>query len=169
MRMSSLVILLFSVAGCGSGEETRKAAQELHGESSAIIRAFHKALEPLQDHYLKYDWSEKVDVDAMSKDNVEFSSKTSGFLDQMKKIDVPDDPECKAYHTACVDLAADFAEYSKRYEKLIGYIKEHNPGSEADIEHARELWDEVTRPYVDLINGVGKAQEALVVKHGIKT
>ena len=89
-------------------------------------------------------------------------------MDALNKIDVPDDTECKAFHKACVNLMEDSPKLATRFGKLINYIKEHNPATEADLKMAGEMFDEITGPNAELSTAVSEAQKKLVKKHDLK-
>lgn len=179
MRKLVLCLLMCGLIGCGSGDQKttgesdtsgqeaeKVAAKQFHDELIALMEKSEESFDALMEFYNDYEFNEEIDVMAMSAAVDNFAAET--HLEAMKQLEVPDDPECKAFHEACINLTDDSSEVAQRLEKLIDYIKEHNPATEADLEQAGTLWDEAMSSTKELSAAVTAAQKKLAEKHGFE-
>lgn len=117
------------------------------------------------------EYSNNKAVDAEKLSNV-ISESESGIKSVVSRIEttvVPDSDLCKNFHSAVMGYTTNSLAIAGVYkDKVLPYVKSHNPPSDADVAAVEEILAESIAEDTRLLELVQTSQAAMAKKHRIK-
>ncbi len=116
-----------------------------------------------------YTDGKEVDL-AMFSRNIESATKgINRRIDSMSQMKVPDDEYCKAFHSSALSYSQNNLKIISIYnDKILPYIKEHNPGSKKDSEVVYSYFTDLAVEDEKLLNDVQEKQKNMARKFKLK-
>ncbi|MHC4405517.1 MAG: hypothetical protein ACYTG0_38210 [Planctomycetota bacterium] len=109
----------------------------------------------------QYKKGTEVDVERMRAMQAELAKGLQDDIGRIRKITVPDDELCKAFHSACLEYVQNSSQIAEKYKEVIDYIAKNNPGNEDNAAAVDEMLGQLLLNDVGLHLKVGVCQKQM--------
>lgn len=116
-----------------------------------------------------YSNGEAIVIDDFAHAVTEMGTRIDTNIALVQAHKVPDDEACRTFHASLLDYANNSKAIHAVYvDKLVPYIREHNPGTEADVEILDGFFGDLIAKDGTLLERVQSTQQAMASKHKMK-
>lgn len=117
----------------------------------------------------EYSDNKAVDAEKLSKAISESENGIKSLVARIETTEVPDSDLCKKFHSAVLDYTKNGLAIAVVYkDKVLPYVKSHNPPSDADIAATEGLLAESVAEDTRLLEVLKSSQASMEKKHKIK-
>lgn len=117
----------------------------------------------------EYSDNKAVDAEKLSKVISESENGIKSVIAQIETTNVPDSDLCKKFHSAVLDYTKNSLAVAVVYkDKVLPYVKSHNPASDADIVATEGFLAESIAEDTRLLEAVKSAQASMAKKYKMK-
>lgn len=116
-----------------------------------------------------YSNGEAVVIDDFARAVTEMGTRIDSRIAEVQAHQVPDDEACRTFHASLLDYANNSKAIHAVYaDQLVPYIREHNPGTQADIAVLDGFFGDLMTRDESLLERVQSTQQAMASKHKMK-
>ena len=117
----------------------------------------------------EYSENKAIDAEKLSKVISESENGIKSVVARIETTVVPDSDHCKKFHSAVLDYTKNSLAVAVVYkDKVLPYVKSHNPASDADIAAIEGLLAESIAEDTRLLEIVKTSQASMAKKHKIQ-
>lgn len=168
IRIAIIAVIVVGAAGYKlffvDSDEVRNFNDELVG----LIQRSDERFTIFTKHVKEYCQGKKVDLTAMRAQREILAGNIRSDLNKLKKTAVPDDELCKEFHGSCTAYVDNSLNIAEKYEEVIAYISQHNPGKEGDFAVVEEPLAELLQKDEQMFDATAAIQLRMAKKFDFK-
>jgi len=166
-----IAIAVLVVAGVAGYKLFIVDSDEVLNFNDSLVKLLDRSdarFQKLSAYLDQYGNGKKVNIEAMRVQRKELVARVNYDLQKLRKTKAPDDQLCKDFHRNCMAYVNNLLDSADKYEEVIAYMSEHNPGKEADFAMTIELLQPLIEKDQEVRAATIAAQKRLVKKFGLK-
>ena len=129
-----------------------------------LIDGMNQSFDPFLATVGPYHDGEEVDIDEMDTELEKLVASVKMYKDQIKQLEVPEEPVCTNFHQACLSYINNAQEICVKYDEMVDYMADNNPATQADMAAAEAIVDPLAQRDEQLFQKVISSQETMARK-----
>ena len=168
IRIAIIVLVIAGVAGYKLLFVDSNEVGNFNDELVEVLEQSDARFQKLSAYLDRYGDGKKVNIEAMRAQRKELVARVNYDLQKLGKTKSPDDELCKDLHRTCVAYVNNSLDMANKYEEVIAYMSQHNPGKEADFAATIKLLQPLIEKDQEALAATIAAQKRLVKKFDLK-